>query len=234
MVINLFYICDQAVIIMPKSTFINLKKEKREVLTDAFLREFAVKTYDEASITEVVKKLGIAKGSIYQYFNDKLDLFIYLIGECSTVKQKYTGSVERKSYPDFWSYFRELYVLGFQFDAENPLESHFLHNLTQNLNSLSVKKLYEDMLGQVVSGFKSMVQAEVDSQLFRNDISTKTMGFMLYKFGVSIQEQLEYSGIINPKESIQKNLPVYQGKKETLMQTVDECIKLMKPAFDKK
>lgn len=218
---------------MPKPTFINLKKEKREVITSAFLREFAVKTYDEASITEVVKKLGIAKGSIYQYFADKLDLFVFLIGECSTVKQKYVGSVDRNNFKDFWAYFRELYTLGFQFDAENPLKSHFLHNLTQNLNSPSVKKLYDEMLQQIVSGFEIMVKAEVERKLFRDDISIKTMAFMLYKVGVSIQEQLEHTEVIIPKESIRKNLPVYQGKKEMLMQTVNEYIALVKPAFDK-
>lgn len=218
---------------MPKETFHNLKSDKRELIMDAFLREFALKTYDEASISEVVKQLGIAKGSIYQYFNDKMDLFVYLIGECSAVKQKYTASVDRNSFNDFWAYFREIYVLGFQFDAENPLESHFLHNLTQNLNSPSVKQLYDDLLMQVISAFESMVAAEVERNLFRNDISIKSMGFMLYKFGASIQEQLEYSGIINPKESIRKSIPVYQNRKNELMQTVDEYMEFMKPAFNK-
>lgn len=217
---------------MPKETFFNIKEEKREALTDAFLREFAVKSYDEASITEVVKKLGIAKGSIYQYFNDKLDLFIFLIGECSTVKRKYTDSIRREDFPDFWTYFRELYVRGFQFDEENPLESHFLHKLTQNLNSPSVKKLYEEMLDQIVKGFEMIARYEMEAGLFRSDISVKTLGFSLYKLGVSIQEQLEHSGVIEPTKSIDDKLPVYRGKKEQLMHTVDEYIMIMKPAFE--
>ncbi len=230
---NITYIYDRTVTIMPKKTFFNLKPEKREAITDAFLREFALKTFDEASISEVVKTLGIAKGSIYQYFDDKLDLFIYLIGACSAVKRKYTDAVSRHDFPDFWSFFRELYLRGYQFDEENPLESHFLHKLSQNLNSPSVKKLYEEMLSQIVSGFEAMVQQEMERGRFRNDISLQTQGFALYKLGVSIQEQLEHSGVINPKESIQINQPVYRGKKEKLMKIVDEYIALMKPAFDK-
>ncbi len=218
---------------MPKETFFNIKEEKREVITDAFLREFALKTYDEASISEVVKRLGIAKGSIYQYFNDKLDLFMFLIGECSAVKRKYTDSVKRDDYPDFWAFFRELYVLGLRFDAENPLESHFLHNLTQNLNSPSVKKLYDEMMAQIVTGFEAMAQEEVERKLFRNDFSVKKMGFMLYKFGVSIQDYMEHTGVINPGESIRNQQSVYRGKNEKLLETVDEFIALMKPAFEK-
>lgn len=219
--------------IMPKETFIKLKEEKKKQITDAFLREFAVKTYDEASISMVVKQLGIAKGSVYQYFNDKLDLFMYLVGESVAVKTRYTGSLKREDYADFWAYFSDLYEFGFQFDDENPLQSHFLHNLTQNLNSPSIKHLYNDLLSQVVIGFETMAEYEVQNGFFRSDIPLKTQGFFLYKLGISIQEQLEVMGVINPKESIEKQQPVYFGKKDELMQVVVDYIKLARPAFTK-
>lgn len=218
---------------MPKETFIKLKEEKKKQITDAFLREFAVKTYDEASISMVVKQLGIAKGSIYQYFNDKLDLFMYLVNESVAVKMKYTNAVKRESYLDFWAFFSALYEHGFQFDDENPLQSHFLHNLTQNLNSPSIKHLYNELLSQVVKGFETMAEYEVKGGYFRSDIPVKTQGFFLYKLGVSIKEQLEVMGVINPKESIKKQQPVYFGKKYELMQVVADYIKLARPAFDK-
>ncbi len=218
---------------MPKKTFKNLKESKQKLIKDAFLREFAIHTFDKASISIVVKKLNIAKGSIYQYFNDKLDLFIYLIQECSSVKSKYLEPVKRSDYPDFWSFFRDLYEKGYLFDKENPLESHFLHNLGQNLNSPSVTELYQKMLQQTVSGFEEMVKYEVKQKLFRDDIPIQTMGFTLYKLGMSIQEQLEFSGSITPKQSINNNTPVYKERKEILLQTVDQYIQLYKPAFEK-
>lgn len=218
---------------MPKQTFFNLSEQKRKQITDAFLREFAVKAFDEASITIVVKQLGIAKGSIYQYFEDKLDLYRYLIGLCSALKQQYVASIERNNYPDYWAYFRALYEHGFLFDQENPLESHFLHNLTQNLYSPSIKDLYEQMLQQIVTGFEAMVKYEVEAGRFRADIPIRTMGFLLYKIGVSIQEELAFSGLIQPQKSIQQNLPVYQGKKTALMNTVEHYIQLAQAAFNK-
>lgn len=219
---------------MPKKTFFNLKPEKKKEVTDAFLREFSVNTFDEASITSVVKQLGIAKGSVYQYFEDKRDLFFYLVGESTSAKKKYIEGLAREDFPDFWAYFRALYEGGFQFDNENPLESHFLHNLADNLNSPSIAHLYRDMLHQTVRAFEKMVRYEVEAGHFRDDISTETMGFMLYKVGISIQEQLEFSGKINPKKSIRSHEPVYRGKKETLMRMVNDYIRLVKPAFDKK
>ncbi|MCG8699037.1 MAG: TetR/AcrR family transcriptional regulator [Bacteroidales bacterium] len=219
---------------MPKDTFINLKEDKKQRLKEAFLKEFTMNAYDDASITTVVKKLGIAKGSIYQYFNDKLDLYMYLINECSLVKMKYIQQLDRKNFTDFWEYFRRMYECGYQFDIENPLESHFLHRLVQNINSPSVKSLYDEMMKQSAEAFNKMVEHEVNLELFRNDIPIKVMGFMLYKVGISIMEQMEYAGIINPLESIDNNLPVYQGKKNELTTMVDNYIKLVRESFDNK
>ncbi|AWW00291.1 TetR/AcrR family transcriptional regulator [Arcticibacterium luteifluviistationis] len=218
---------------MPKETFFNINTEKRKLITTAFLREFALKPFDEASISEVVKRLGIAKGSIYQYFEDKLDLFLYLLKESGDIKKNYVGSIERESYPNFWAFFKALYEAGLQFDKESPLHSHFLFNLIKNLQSPTMEHLYKEMLQSTVLAFEEMVKTEIEKGLFRNDISPDTMGFMLYRVGVSIQEQMEFKSIINPKESILNSEPVYKDKNEQLMNMVDDYILLVKPAFDK-
>lgn len=64
---------------MPKDTFNNLPKEKRDRILDIAITEFADNPYDVASISNIVRKAGIAKGSFYQYFEDKKALYRYLI-----------------------------------------------------------------------------------------------------------------------------------------------------------
>lgn len=218
---------------MPKETFFNIGEAKRTLITEAFLREFSLKPFDEASISDVVKQLGIAKGSIYQYFNDKRDLFLYLLKESGEVKKNYIGSINREDFSDFWTFFKELYKVGLEFDKERPLYSHFLFSLMRNLQSPSIKSLYKDMLQNTVSAFEEMVKIEIEKGLFRNDVSSEVMGFMLYKVGVSIQEQMEFKEVIKPKEAILKNEPVYKGKSRQLMDMVDNYILLVKPTFDK-
>ena len=219
---------------MPKKTFTNLNEAKKKVLTDAFLKEFSTHTFDDASLSSVVKSLGIAKGSVYQYFEDKQDLFLYLVGICSAKKTEYFENVKRESYPNYWEYFRDLYKKGIRFDLENPQQSHFLFNLVNNLNSPSVKVIFDSLLNNIISEFEKMINHEIELGLFRTDLPPKTMAFLLYKSGVAIQEQLEVFGEINPKESIRNNTPVYLGKEKVLMQTVDNYIELLKPTFNKK
>lgn len=64
---------------MPKPTFLNLSGEKRQWITDCAVDEFAEHGYATASISRIVAAADIAKGSFYQYFEDKEDLYGYVI-----------------------------------------------------------------------------------------------------------------------------------------------------------
>lgn len=66
---------------MPKLTFFNLSENKRKVLIDAAENEFARVPLYEASIANIVKSAGIPRGSFYQYFENKDDLYFYLLDE---------------------------------------------------------------------------------------------------------------------------------------------------------
>jgi len=57
------------------STFQNLPAAKRRRILDGALDEFAANGYGGASLNALVAKLGISKGSIFQYFGDKAGLF---------------------------------------------------------------------------------------------------------------------------------------------------------------
>ena len=64
---------------MPTTTFLNLPPEKQERLLDAATREFSKKPYNDASLNQIIQDAGIPRGSFYMYFQDKEDLFRYLL-----------------------------------------------------------------------------------------------------------------------------------------------------------
>ena len=61
-----------------KKTFYNLPKEKQKKIIDIAVQEFAARGYQQASINHMIAHLGIAKGSIYQYFDNKESLFLFI------------------------------------------------------------------------------------------------------------------------------------------------------------
>lgn len=130
----------------PKQTFLNLGEEKRRRIVQAALREFAEKGYSKASVNAIVKATGIAKGSLYQYFHGKEQLFLYLFEDfLALVKQAVKDAVDRsgdgrffeqiaavfaagqkfvETYPDYYQIY--LRVL---FEKEMPLRDRLLHRI---------------------------------------------------------------------------------------------------------
>lgn len=66
---------------MPTQTFFNLSEEKQQRLIAGAMKEFSSKSLNDASISNIVKNAKISRGSFYQYFEDKKDLYFYLIGK---------------------------------------------------------------------------------------------------------------------------------------------------------
>lgn len=64
---------------MPTSTFFNLSKEKQNNILKAAKKEFIRNSFYDASINKIVKEAGISRGSFYLYFENKEDLFIYIM-----------------------------------------------------------------------------------------------------------------------------------------------------------
>ena len=104
---------------MPKQTFFNLPQEKRQALIDIAIDEFANNDYRNASVSRIVARAGIAKGSIYQYFEDKRDLFLYLIDLAAQEKK---GFLQRapESGTNFFDYLRWLAAGGAKAALANP------------------------------------------------------------------------------------------------------------------
>ena len=64
---------------MPKEAFFNLSDKKRDRILDFAIVEFAENPYEAASISKIVREAGISKGSFYDYFENKKDLYKYLV-----------------------------------------------------------------------------------------------------------------------------------------------------------
>ena len=57
--------------IKAKNTYYNLPRKKQLRIIQTAAKEFAEQGYKRASLNTIIKNLGIAKGSLYQYFENK-------------------------------------------------------------------------------------------------------------------------------------------------------------------
>lgn len=104
---------------MPKSTFFRLPDERRERLVREAIAEFSDRMYAEASLSEIARRASIPKGSFYQYFDDKLDLYRWLLTEeVPRRKREFLGTVNLDG--DFWAALETVIERGMAFLVEHP------------------------------------------------------------------------------------------------------------------
>jgi AcrR family transcriptional regulator len=106
---------------MPHQTFFNLPEEKRQQILQVVINEFAENDYDQVSISRIVQRAGIAKGSFYQYFADKDDLYGYVLGLLAEAKTRFMSL----DHPDpnhvgIFAYLRWMAEVGVAFQMAHP------------------------------------------------------------------------------------------------------------------
>jgi len=203
---------------MPKQTFYNLTEDKRAVIEDAALNEFAEYGYDIASINRIVVNSKIAKGSFYQYFEDKKDLFMYLIHESARRKIEYISPVVM-NFRDygFFIVLRELFISGLSFAQENPKGAKIGEWLMKNQNH----EVYAEMMltaGPMADAFYTpLFEHAVARGEIRDGLDFAFISHLLTGLNTSMLEYY-YQHDGNPSLS----------DKEKMMEFVDKMIDLIK------
>jgi AcrR family transcriptional regulator len=74
---------------MPTERFIQLHPAKKTVIEHAILNEMMRHTYEHLNLSNIVNDSNISRGSLYQYFKNKHDLYFYMMQQMSTMKRTY-------------------------------------------------------------------------------------------------------------------------------------------------
>lgn len=118
---------------MPNQTFFNLSKDKRERIIQSAMKVFSKHPLTDASISEIVEGANISRGSFYQYFEDKTDLYMYLVGLFK--KNYHTLMIQKfKKYDgDFYKGYRDYSCFYIQNITESK-KFGFFENLYLGMN----------------------------------------------------------------------------------------------------
>lgn len=197
---------------MPKQRFYNIPEEKRNLFLEISFKEFSIHPYDVASITNIVKVMQIAKGSVYQYFENKKDLYFFLLSQSKEAKENFIQSLIKKKGPDFWKWYKKyieaeiLFYVSFpvagslilsnQFEINNPdLGNQHLMQLQERNNFFEnqLKKFVKK--GNVAKKNNIQKQANILSML-----STSVVHQFFAEHNINLREVVLSGEKINIKE----------------------------------
>jgi len=202
---------------MPKATFIGLPREKQERVLAAATALFAERGFHRTEMDEIARRAGISKGSLYNYFRSKDDLFLYV---CNLGIHGFRESVWREISPD-WDIYRQVEQL---FRREVPLIVEHPQNfqIYLNLASSGMKKFANRYTQKgeefAAKRLKNLLRKGIESGIVRQDLDVPYTAFMINSlsimfmaslisghFQIRFKEYLEIEGDLTPKK-VEENL----------------------------
>lgn len=158
---------------MPKPTFFNLPDDKRARITEFALDEFAARPYHRASLSRLVARAGIAKGSVYQYFEDKLDLYRWLLTEeVPRRKAEYMRRQSEESPPvtSLTGFLRAAVLSGVRFFLADPRLSQLGSAISTPTDDPELRALYAEATAMGHERFTQMLSGLVEAGQLRGDV----------------------------------------------------------------
>ncbi|HYE81935.1 MAG TPA: TetR/AcrR family transcriptional regulator [Clostridia bacterium] len=163
---------------MPKQTFFKLTSEKQKQIIDVAINEFSRFTFNEVKISDIISKAKIPRSSFYDYFEDKKDLYKYIILIIREEKMKYMEPVLTGQQESFFEGLRGLFEAGAGFAASKPEFEKLAGRMYENM------ELINEIFGAEVldtSGmYESMLVKAIEAGEVRSDIDIKFIAKSIY------------------------------------------------------
>jgi AcrR family transcriptional regulator len=193
----------------PRPTFHNLPEEKRRRIVDLAVEEFSENPYRQASLTRIAARAGIAKGSLYQYFDDKLALYRWLFLE--EVARRKIAYLEAHPPPDGSDLFATLehsFLVGLRFLAENPRLARLAGSVVEPTADPQIRDFHAEIRRYSHAAIEGMIRAAQEKGQVRADLdpslASSVLGAMmgsglvdalLQKLGLGLHELLANPGV---------------------------------------
>jgi AcrR family transcriptional regulator len=215
-----------------KSTFLNLDEERQKQILDAALLEFTLNDYQNASLSKIISKLGLAKGSFYRYFDSKQDLYVYLLKYTTDFRFDDINELTSHKSLSLYEVILENFRMKIRFDKQYPLYSGFAYRvMSEPCKDVAYIKveLWQSVLGII----KSILNRFADEdQLNRVDIDIAAYSILQIQLGIFDFLEIHYQ--IDFLDNIKKGKPVFSLDDDKLMQVVEGFASVLSNGLVKK
>lgn len=158
---------------MPTPTWDNLDAPKRERILDAAMEEFGRRGFSAGSLNVVAREAGIAKGSLFQYFEDKRELFAHVCDVCSQrIRDDFLVTLSRHAteQDDLFDFVRAVLMDWVRYFREHPRERAITFAISFEIDPQARRAVRAVTNRHYLEVLESLVDEAAD----RGDLRTRT------------------------------------------------------------
>ncbi len=175
---------------MPQTTFTNLPRKRREEIIHSCFEEFAQHDYKNASVSRIVRRLRIAKGSFYRYFESKKDLYQFLLDCAIALRMEHVKEIFELP-GDFFSRFEKHLTMEIKFNLAFPLQSAFLHNSLQDRKNEAFSRMLNHSSEMMIELLTPVIDKYKEAGMLRNDIRNDSIVHLIMQIQLGINDYLK-------------------------------------------
>lgn len=169
-----------------KPTFDNISEEKRMKILTVAVEEFATKGFENANINIIAKKAQVSVGSLYKYFDTKVDLFLTSVNYGVSYLEKILAPLIISD-DDIMKKLEKLIRAAIKFSRENAVMIKLYNEFTAESNVELGKQVAQKMEIITANAYKSaIIRGQVAGEI-RTDIDPGMAAFMIDNMLVNIQ-----------------------------------------------
>jgi len=155
---------------VPTETWWNLPEEKRRRVTDAAMVEFGKRGFSAGSLNVIAREADVAKGSLFQYFDDKLDMFA-TISEAGigTIRDAALDGVDVE-HDEYFPALRRIVGNWLAFFSSHPVERSFAYAAGNEVDEEAGAAVRSVTSSHFVSELQPLVKGADARGEFRPDV----------------------------------------------------------------
>ena len=145
---------------------------KQNKILDACFREFGQKGYQRASTNTIVNQAGIPKGTLFYFFGNKKQLFLYLVDYAVGKYVKFVDRFMDDLPPDLFDRLLFMVQVRMRFAALAPQLYRFLFKALLNIPD-SIQADMQDRFKVYAEGNQKFMREGLDTSRLRADVSVE-------------------------------------------------------------
>lgn len=199
---------------MPTRTFLNLPEEKQKRILNAAIEEFGKRNVQEANLSNIISMAGISRGSLYQYFENKEDMYVYVFDTLRSQRSEYVKPAFKlyKKAP-FLDFFIDFYVRDSEYLLKNPSHLELGKHLYTHGHGIS-RRLISRIQTKYRGIFLVAIEYDKEHNIISNQVDSAVLSDLCVHFATDVfifQSLGSHLSLGNLREHMEKTLYIIKN-----------------------
>lgn len=161
-------------------------KDKQKRIIEAAILEFSEKGFENANTNRIAREANISVGSLFKYFNNKTDLFLYIVKLAEAeLESQIHGVLSMEK--DFFDTVDMILSLIHEYSKTDKALVRLYHEMTSIGQSSLVETVVSTLEKVAGSEYKTVIKDAQDRGEIRADVDPAVVAFILDNIFMSLQ-----------------------------------------------